>query len=61
MTETKKYKVLKPILIGIRRETGEIIELTEQDAKIIGSEYVSCIEDRYRRRKAEKKKDKIEC
>lgn len=31
--ETKKYKVLKPIGFGGRREVGEIVEMTDEQAK----------------------------
>lgn len=38
--EKKKYKVKKPIAWGVRREVGEIIELTEDDFKAFGEEYL---------------------
>lgn len=35
------YKVLKPIGFSGRREIGELIELTDEEAKSIGDEYVA--------------------
>lgn len=37
---TKLYKVLKPIGYGGRQEVGALVEIDEQYAKAIGSEYV---------------------
>jgi hypothetical protein len=37
----RKYKVLKPIAWGGRREVGEIIELTDKEAANLGDEYVA--------------------
>lgn len=38
--EKKSYEVLKPIGFGGRREKGEILNLTEAEAKNFGDEYV---------------------
>lgn len=40
MNEMKDYKVLKPIGLDGRREVGEIVKLTDEQAKSIGDEYV---------------------
>jgi hypothetical protein len=39
--EKKLYRVLKPIAWGGRREVGEILELSEEEAKNLGDEYVA--------------------
>ncbi|GIW70327.1 MAG: hypothetical protein KatS3mg101_1074 [Patescibacteria group bacterium] len=40
-TEKRKYIVLKPIAWGGRREVGEILELTAEEAANLGDEYVA--------------------
>lgn len=40
----KLYKVLSPIGFSGRREIGETIELTDEEAKSIGSDYIEPIE-----------------
>lgn len=43
--ETKKiYRVLRPIAFGGRREIGETIELTDEEALNLGDEYVVALE-----------------
>lgn len=39
--EKKTYKVLKPIAWGGRREVGEILELSDEEAANLGDEYVA--------------------
>lgn len=38
--EKKPYKVIKPVGIDGRKEVGEIVQLTDEEAQSIGSEYV---------------------
>ena len=38
--EKKPYKVIKPVGIDGRKEIGEIVQLTDEEAQQIGSEYV---------------------
>lgn len=38
--EKKKYKVIQPVAFGGRREVGEILELTDEEANALGSEFV---------------------
>lgn len=38
--EKKPYKVIKPVGIDGRKEVGEIVQLTDEEAQQIGSEYV---------------------
>lgn len=40
-----KYKVLNPISWGGRRERGEIVEMSPEQAENIGSEYLTQVED----------------
>jgi len=40
-TEKKNYKVLKPIAWGGRREIGEILQLSDEEARNLGDEYVA--------------------
>jgi hypothetical protein len=40
-SEKKPYKVLKPIAWGGRREIGETIFLTDEEAENLGNEYVA--------------------
>lgn len=44
MSEKQPYKVLKPILFGGRREKGETVNLTDNEARNIGLDYVALIE-----------------
>ncbi len=37
------YKVLQPIILGGRRETGEIIDVPESEASAFGPEYLEKI------------------
>lgn len=39
--EKKIYKVLKPIGFSGRRNRGELIHLTDEEARNIGSDYVA--------------------
>lgn len=41
MSAKKPFKVLKPIGYGERREIGEIVFLTDEEAASFGDEYVS--------------------
>lgn len=41
MSEKRIYKVLKPIAFSGRREIGETVELTDEEAVNIGNEYVA--------------------
>lgn len=45
MPQLKKeaYKVIRPIGLGGRREVGECIYLTDEEAKNIGSQYVEAL------------------
>jgi hypothetical protein len=36
-----RYRVLKSIVVGGRREVGEIVELDEDEARAYGGEYVA--------------------
>ncbi len=38
--DKKPYKVIQPIGIDGRKEVGEIVHLTDEEAKQIGSEFV---------------------
>lgn len=38
--EKKKYKILKPIGFYGRREIGEIVEMTDDEFKAFGEEYL---------------------
>ncbi len=38
--EKKKYKIIRPIGFYGRREIGEILELTDDEFKAFGSEYL---------------------
>ncbi len=38
--EKKQYKVIQPVAFGGRREIGEILELTDEEANALGSEFV---------------------
>ena len=38
--EKKPYKVIKPVGIDGRKEVGEIVQLTDEEAQSIGNEYV---------------------
>lgn len=40
-TEKKIYKVLKPIAWGGRREIGETLALSDEEAANLGGEYVA--------------------
>ncbi|MEM2988205.1 MAG: hypothetical protein QXK26_04110 [Candidatus Bathyarchaeia archaeon] len=40
-----KYKVLKPVAIGGRKEVGEVVEVSEDVASAFGSDYLLKIED----------------
>jgi len=37
----KKYKIIKPIGFSGRREIGEIVEMTDEQARAIGNEYIA--------------------
>jgi hypothetical protein len=41
MIKKKKYKVKKPIAWGGRREIGEIVYLSDEEAANLGDEYVA--------------------
>lgn len=43
MSNTKKkiYRVLKPIAWGGRREIGELLKLSDEEARNLGDEYVA--------------------
>ncbi len=38
--EKKQYKVIQPVAFGGRREIGEVLELTDEEAQALGSEFV---------------------
>lgn len=44
MPEKKAYKVLHPIAYDGRKEVGEIVELTDEEAANIGPDYIAGVE-----------------
>lgn len=41
--EKKKYKVLKPIAFDGRKDVGEIVELTEEQAQTFGNDFLELV------------------
>lgn len=45
MSQKKPYKVLNPIAYGERRERGEIVYMSDEEARAFGDEYVASADE----------------